>query len=174
MPNLKVFRTTIGFHDAYVATASRAAALRAWGASTDLFAMGAAETVTDPSLTAAPLAQPGTIIKLSRGSAADHLAAEADRTANNEPSTASIRKRPRAKPLPSRAKVEAADALLTKAQASCERALMKLDAQAAKLREQRAAIQADHQATIRALKAKRDAVDEAYRNAVDCWRAAEE
>ena len=135
MPKLKVFRTTIGFHDAYVATPSRAAALRAWGASTDLFAMGAAGAVTDPSLTAAPLAKPGTIIKLSRGSAADHLAAEADRVANNEPSTASIRKRLKPEPLPSRAEVEVADALLAKAQAECSRALKKLDIQAAKLRE---------------------------------------
>ena len=37
MAKLKVFRTAIGFHDAYVASPSRAAALRAWGADTDLF-----------------------------------------------------------------------------------------------------------------------------------------
>lgn len=106
MPKLKVFRTTIGFHDAYVATPSRAAALRAWGAGTDLFAMGAAETVNDPELTAAPLAEPGRVIRLSRGSATDHLAAEAARSANNEPSTSSIRKPAKSKPLPSRAKVK--------------------------------------------------------------------
>ena len=29
---LKVFRTSIGFHDAYVAAPSRKAALEAWGA----------------------------------------------------------------------------------------------------------------------------------------------
>lgn len=173
MPNLKVFRTTIGFHDAYIAAPSKAAALRAWGASTDLFAMGAAEAVTDPALTAAPLAEPGTVIRLSRGSVPDHLAAEADRSANNEPSTVSIRKRSKPKPLPSRAKVDAADALLAKAQAECERALEKLDAQVVKLRDRRAATQADHQLTIKALKAKRDAADEAYQNAVDRWRAEE-
>ena len=40
MAKLKVFRTPIGFHDAYVAAPSRAAALRAWGADTDLFSTG--------------------------------------------------------------------------------------------------------------------------------------
>lgn len=170
MPILKVFRTTLGFHDAYIAAPSKAAALRAWGAGTDLFAMGAAEAITDPVLTAAPLAQPGTIIKLSRGTVADYLAAEADRSANNEPSTVSIRKRPKPKPLPSRAKVEAADAVLARAQASCERALAKLDAQAAKLSEHRAKIQADHKATVTALQGKRDAADEAYQKAINDWR----
>ena len=174
MPKLKVFRTTIGFHDAYVATASRAAALRAWGASTDLFAMGAAEAVSDPALTEAPLAEPGTVIKLSRGSTADHLAAEEYRSANNEPSTVSIRKRSKPKPLPSRAKVEAADALLATAKEDCELALETSDAQAAKLRDRRAATQAEHQSTIKALKAKRDAADEIYQNAVDRWRSEDE
>ena len=173
MPKLKVFRTTIGFHDAYVATASRAAALRAWGASTDLFAMGAAEAVTDPSLTAAPLAEPGTVIKLSRGSAADHLAADADRIANNVPSTATVRKRPKPKPLPSRARVEAADAGLANAKTAYERALEKIDSEATKLRDRKAAIEAEHEETIRALQAKRDSAEEKYQNAIDRWRAAE-
>ena len=74
MAKLKVFRTTIGFHDAYVAAPSRAAALRAWGASTDLFAMGAAEEVIEPALMKAPLAHAGSIIKQSRGSTAEHMA----------------------------------------------------------------------------------------------------
>lgn len=58
MPKLKVFRATIGFHDAYVTTPSRAAALRAWGASTDLFTMGAAEEVTEANLLTQLLAAP--------------------------------------------------------------------------------------------------------------------
>jgi len=47
MKKLKVFRAVSGFHDAYVAAPSRAAALQAWGATTDLFVRGAA----DPSTT---------------------------------------------------------------------------------------------------------------------------
>jgi hypothetical protein len=72
---LKVFRTMTGFHDAYVAAPSRAAALRAWGASTDLFAMDAAEEVTDPKLMEEPLSKPGEVIRQSRGSDAEHVAA---------------------------------------------------------------------------------------------------
>ena len=67
MSKLKVFRAVSGFHDSYVAVPSRAAALRAWGASTDLFAMGAAEEVTDPKLAAKALESPGTVFTLKRG-----------------------------------------------------------------------------------------------------------
>ena len=74
-PKLKVFRTAIGFHDAYVAAPSRAAALRAWGATKDLFARGAADEVLDPALAAEPLAAPGTVVKRLRGTAAEQLAA---------------------------------------------------------------------------------------------------
>jgi len=48
---LKVFRTPIGFHDAYVAAPSQKAALEAWGTDTNLFEAGAAELDTEPKLT---------------------------------------------------------------------------------------------------------------------------
>lgn len=72
---LKVFRTPIGFHDAYVAAPSQKAALEAWGSNADLFARGSAELVTDDDLTREPLAHPGTVIKRLRGSPEDHIAA---------------------------------------------------------------------------------------------------
>jgi hypothetical protein len=72
---LKVFRTPIGFHDAYVAAPSRKAALAAWGAGTDLFAAGAAEVVSDPKLTKEPLARPGEVIRKARGTDAEHVRA---------------------------------------------------------------------------------------------------
>ena len=72
---LKVFRTPIGFYDAYVAAPSRKAALAAWGSAHDLFARGVAEEVTDPEFTRQPLANPGQVIRLSRGSAAEQIAA---------------------------------------------------------------------------------------------------
>ena len=50
---LKVFRTSAGFDDAYVAAPSRKAALAAWGADADLFARGVAEEVSDTTLTKA-------------------------------------------------------------------------------------------------------------------------
>ncbi len=72
---LKVFRTAIGFHDAYVAAPSQKAALEAWGADANLFARGAAELVTDAALCEEPVAHPGKIIKRLRGTEAEHLAA---------------------------------------------------------------------------------------------------
>ena len=85
---LKVYRTVAGFHDAYVAAASQKAALAAWGSDKDLFARGDAERVEDPALMAAPLADPGTVIRLSRGTTAAQIAAMPDppsRTAMPDP-----------------------------------------------------------------------------------------
>ena len=59
---LKVFRTPIGFHDAYVAAPSQKAALEAWGADGNLFAQGIAEQVTDQKLMDEQLASPGEVI----------------------------------------------------------------------------------------------------------------
>ena len=72
---LKVFRTPIGFHDAYVAAPSQKAALEAWGSDADLFARGVAERVDDPELTREPLEKPGVIVRRLRGTAAEQLAA---------------------------------------------------------------------------------------------------
>ena len=72
---LKVFRTATGFYDAYVAAPSQKAALAAWGSKHDLFARGVAELVEDPALTEEPLAQPGVVIRRSRGTADEQLAA---------------------------------------------------------------------------------------------------
>jgi hypothetical protein len=72
---LKVYRTPIGFHDALVAAPNQKAALDAWGASTNLFSQGSANVVTDPKLTREPLANPGEVIKVPRGTRAEQLAA---------------------------------------------------------------------------------------------------
>jgi hypothetical protein len=72
---LKVYRTPIGFHDAYVAAPNQKAALKAWGADADLFARGVAELVTDESLTREPLENPGEVIRRRRGSDAENMAA---------------------------------------------------------------------------------------------------
>ncbi|WP_118858252.1 hypothetical protein [Sphingomonas mesophila] len=67
MPKLKLFKTVIGFHDAFVAAPSRKAALAAWGASTDLFSAGLAEQVADDACPPA-MAKPGAIVTTKRGS----------------------------------------------------------------------------------------------------------
>ncbi len=84
---LKVFVVPAGFHDAYVAAPSRKAALEAWGSEHDLFARGIAQQVTDPALTAEPLAHPGEVIKRSRGTNAEQIAAlpvDVERVAETE------------------------------------------------------------------------------------------
>lgn len=60
---LKAFRMPIGFHDTYVAASRR---WRRGGADITLFARGVAEEVTDPALTAAPLARPGEVVRVVR------------------------------------------------------------------------------------------------------------
>ncbi|WP_404370578.1 hypothetical protein AB5I39_02230 [Sphingomonas sp. MMS24-J45] len=75
---LKVFVVPAGFHDAYVAAPSRKAALAAWGSEHDLFARGIAHEVTDPALMVEPLAHPGEVIKRSRGTTAEQIAALPD------------------------------------------------------------------------------------------------
>ena len=69
---LKVFRTPIGFHDAYVAAPSRKAALEAWGADSNIFAQGIAEEVTDPKLMEEPLADPGKVIRREDAAFTNH------------------------------------------------------------------------------------------------------
>jgi hypothetical protein len=107
---LKVFRTPIGFHDAYVAVPSRKAALEAWGADADLFARGAAELVDDPALTREPLAQPGKVIRRLRGTVEEQIAALPGDAA---PTTPPARQRQRAnRPKPMRTDVIKAEEAL--------------------------------------------------------------
>jgi len=68
---LKVFRTAIGFHDAYVAAPNRRAALAAWGTDKDLFARRIAEEVTDAALMEEPLSAPGTVFRQLRSMPAE-------------------------------------------------------------------------------------------------------
>lgn len=170
MPKMKVFRTTMGFHDAYVAAPSRAAALRTWGSTTDLFAMGAAEQVTDDALMAKPLAEPGTIIKQSRGTAADHMAASAEGSRAHDRAGGRKVKRQKPGPLPSRRKLDAADKRLLDAEARFDRAKQDLDAEAARLAERRRAMEHEHKARISGLRDERDREDEDYRRAIEHWR----
>ncbi|MGN6621591.1 MAG: hypothetical protein ACTHKR_11080 [Sphingomonas sp.] len=125
---LKVFRTPIGFHDAYVAAPSQKAALEAWGSEHNLFASGAAERVDDPALTREPLAHPGQVIRRARGTTADHLAAlpkgepkragvadtagSSNERTPGEESRRLARSRPKPKPRPSRKALDEAEALL--------------------------------------------------------------
>src|SRR5690606_11129616 len=72
---LRVSRTAIGFHDAYVAAPSQKAALEAWGTDANLFARRVSEQVTDPEPMEEPLARPREVIRRSRGDPATYLKA---------------------------------------------------------------------------------------------------
>jgi hypothetical protein len=146
---LKVFRTPIGFHDAYVAAPSQKAALEAWGTGTNLFANGAAEQVTDPELTKVPLENPGQVVKVLRGTKAEQLAALAKqkppkRTASPKAEVLPkpAKKRP---PRPSRAPLEKAQAALEKLEERQERERVALDRQLKELERRRSELQRRHE-----------------------------
>ena len=95
MPKLKVFCTTSGFYDHVVAAPSRPAALKAWGAKTDLFSMGVARLVTDPRIEQKALERPGDVIRLKRDGGKEVVGPKP--------------RRKRATKRPSRARLEAAE-----------------------------------------------------------------
>lgn len=155
-----------GFHDAYVAVPSRAAALRAWGATTDLFAMDAAEEVTDPKLMAAPLAQPGEVVKQVRGSNAEHLAA-AGPSANPKAKTSDPAK---SKPRPSRGKLDRAQKRLETAGAERAEEIEMFKRENVALREREDAARQASDGRRAKLEAKREAEADAYAAALKKWR----
>ena len=171
MPKLKVFRTTSGFHDSYVAAPSRAAALRAWGANTDLFAMGAAEQVTDAKLMAEPLAKPGEVVKRSRGSAGEHLSAAGRGTAKRKAADAKPARARKAKPPPSRAKLDEADQALAEAETRFELARAELEKEARLVEDKRRKLQRQQETEIAKLRTQRDRAEKSYRTVVKAWQA---
>ena len=169
MAKLKVFRTASGFHDSYVAASSRAAALRAWGAASDLFSMGAAEQVTDPKLMAEPLANPGVVIKRSRGTAGEHLAAAP--SAKPRKAVAKTTKPKGVKPRPSRARLDEADKKLAAAKAAYEQARKEIEAEAVQLEKRRRELRRKYEAEAGKLQAGRDEAEAAHEQAMERWRA---
>ena len=176
---LKVYRTPIGFHDAYVAAPSMAAALRAWGTDTNLFARGVAEVVDDPKLTAAPLASPGEVIKVARGTAAEHIAAlpkAKAKPAAKEAASAPTAERskpeaaPKPKPRPKRDALDAAEAALAELEGTQRAERRELDRREAELRRERAALERAQAGARAKLEAARDKAERAYREALERWR----
>ncbi|MET0238425.1 MAG: hypothetical protein ABW184_00880 [Sphingobium sp.] len=168
---LKVYRTSIGFQDAYVAAPSQKAALAAWGTEKNLFARGAAEIVTDARLTKAALAQPGVVVRQARGTTAEHLAATREPKRNIAAPVAEADPPPPKKraPRPSRDRLARAEAALEKSRRSYEDGLAKLDAQIERLRSERADLRAERDAEIGRLEERRDSEDDRYRRALDDW-----
>jgi hypothetical protein len=177
MPRLKVFRTPIGFHDAYVAAPSRKAALAAWGADADLFARGAAEEVTDPGLMAEPLARPGTVIRRARGTAADHLAAArppAPRATRHDVPASPPRTDTKAKspPRPSRAPLNEAEAALEAHRRHTEEEAARLEQERDRIAREIAALRKKSEQEAARLEAAVDKARATYDKALERWRRA--
>ena len=181
MAKLKVFRTAIGFHDAYVAVPTKKAALAAWGANKNLFQRGDAEEVTDPALTRAPLARPGEVIKVVRGTEAEHLAAlppdapqprkKAEAEAPAKPDKAKNARK--AKPRPSRAELDAAEDALDDARTGFEKRLGELARREAELARDRRALDAERRDVLERLERARDTAHDRYETALAKWREQE-
>lgn len=176
MAKLKVFRTAAGFHDAYVAAPSRKAALAAWGADKDLFARGLAEEVTDPSLTEAPLAQPGEVIKVSRGGRDEQLAALPED--KPKPKVARVaqktvaKSKSRPQPKPPRTELDGAEQALAEAQARHEAERAALAEEEAALERRKREAKRAQEAELARLERTRAAAEAEYRAALEAWRDA--
>lgn len=182
---LKVYRTPIGFHDAYVAAPSQKAALEAWGADTNLFARGSAEEVTDPELMEAPLEHPGEVIKVSRGSAAEQIKALGKDSGRRTPSPRSSRKTATSRPLPRGERVKRrgpkpSRAKLTKAEEALEtlrkrqvKAVDKLDKQEEALRRRRDELESKQAEQVEKAEARIGTEREAYQRKLRMWEETE-
>ena len=179
---LKVFRTPIGFHDAYVAAPSQKAALAAWGAEADLFARGQAEKVTDPELARAALADPGKVVRVPRGSTDQHLA-EAARTQPRKSRRKTVealgssgkpapKKRKAPPPKPSRAQLDAAEDERDRQERAFEAALQDLETERARIAAEITELRRSHARRQDALDARAAKARQAYDTAMEKWRDA--
>lgn len=174
---LKVFRTSAGFEDVYVAAPSRKAALAAWGTDKDLFARKLAEQVTDAELIREPLARPGEIVRLPRGTVAQHLAAAgprrkvtAARPTAPPPGKATPPPPKARQPRPSRARLDAARSALEAGTREFAGALSALEAEIAALQRKRDKLRAERDRTLDGLKAEVTREFDAYSTALDDWK----
>lgn len=177
--SLKVFRTAVGFRDAYVAAPSRAAALRAWGTHKDLFARGGAEEVTDPALTAEALAKPGEVVYRTRGGLEAQVAAlgplparKAKRSpapAEESDSPSAIKARSKPKPRPSRSRLEAAENAIAKLEQDEKQAEAALKQRERDLANERAKMNERFSSDLKVLQEKQKLARAAYEEAVRKW-----
>jgi uncharacterized coiled-coil protein SlyX len=158
MPRLKVFCTTSGFHDSIVAAPSRPAALKAWGARTDLFSMGVAKQVTDPKIVEKALARPGEVIRLDRSGDAEQVPStrkKADRKARARP--------------PSRAKLAAAEKRIDELETKQAKDREAIDQDIRMLERRRDQLDKRQAKARRSAEEKLEVAREAYEAALAAW-----
>ncbi len=171
---LKVFRTPIGFHDAYVAAPSQKAALEAWGAGSNLFAQGVAEELTYAKLTKAPLARPGEVVRVLRGSEAEQIRAlgKAKKAKGDRPSPGPAPKgegRKARAPRPSSAAVDRAEQAIARAEERHRAALDKLRDEALALDRKRRELEGEQRGELAKLRRTADEARARYREAMSEW-----
>jgi hypothetical protein len=154
MPRLKVFCTTSGFYDHVVAAPSRPAALKAWGAKTDLFSMGVAKQVTDPKIEEKALERPGEVIRLKR---------------SGEEARAPKRKPQRKAKPPSSAKLRAAEQKLEELGRKQAQEREPVERELKALQKKLDQIDARHFKTRAAAERKVEQEREAYEAALEDW-----
>jgi hypothetical protein len=160
---LKVFKTPIGFHDAYVAAPSRRAALAAWGAGTDLFSAGIAEQVTgDKKAMAAALERPGEVVRVGRSGSKDE---EKEGGSRIKSGMTKANRRPK----PSRAAVERAEAAVVELETKLAAERAKLAKEEERLAKRRRGLDERQGQAMARAEAKRDAARERYRQAMAEW-----
>ena len=156
---LKVFRTPIGFHDAYVAAPSRKAALEAWGAGTDLFSAGIAEVVTGEGAAAkAALAKPGEVVRVRR------TGGKEDKGGPRIKSGVTKEKRK-----PSRAAVDKAEVALAALEDKQEAERAELAAEEARLARRRRTLDEQHAEARETAEARLQDAEDRYREAMHAW-----
>ena len=156
MPRLKVFRTTSGIHDHVVAASSRPAALKAWGARTDLFSMGVASEVTDPKIRDRALERPGEVIRISR--------------AGGKEKTSVAKPKPKRRTRkPSRTKLDAAEQKLDQLTARQEKEMAALDRELQSLHRKRQALEQRHHKARSAAEEKVQTERADYEAALEDW-----
>lgn len=176
---LKIFRTAIGFHDAYVAAPSQKAALEAWGSDRNLFAMGAAEAVEDGPLAEKARATPGKVIKVVRGTAEQHIAAlpKARTKPAKTPSRQMAPKAPAAKkvpapkklPRPSHAAVDRAEKTVQKVEQARTSDLDRIDREIAALTAKRRTARDRHDDKLAAAREELNSAQDDYDRRLAKW-----
>ena len=165
---LKVFRTTIGFHEAIVAAPSQAAALRAWDVRENLFTGGMASLTDDPAAVEAATARPGEVLRRPTGSPGP-FAVEPDAPAMPPPARRAAPGKRAAKaeppPPPDRSALDAAEKALAGEEADHARALQALEDERAKLDARRSALETAHERRRAGLSEALDQARRAYAKA---------
>lgn len=161
-----MFKTPIGFHDAYIAAPSRKAALEAWGASTDLFSAGIAEPVSgDGEGAKAALEKPGEVVRIPRSGKDD----PSPRPSPQSGRGGEVAKPASRKPKASRAELGKAEAALAAIEGKQAAERTELAKEEEKLAKKRRAMEQRHAKAREKAEAARAAAEGRHRRAVADW-----